>query len=64
MTPPKIPKIDFLPQLAHAKGSDRQKLRGQVPSRDLVVGNFFEEIREGAECRPLRGNLVKGSLRR
>ena len=34
----------------------------RVPSDILKMGNFLEETLEGAECRPLRGNLGKGAF--
>ena len=43
MTPPKNPKIDFLPQGAGATLIFESARGHQVPSRDLAIGNFSAE---------------------
>ena len=43
MTPPKIPKMNFLPQGAGARGSESKKLRYEVPHRIKVSGRFWAE---------------------
>ena len=39
-------------------GSDGARVSSDIPK----MGNFLEETLEGAECRPLRGNLGKGAF--